>query len=181
MENFKTGLKTLPTILRVVIGLIGVAGLPFLFVIVRALIHEPTTLLLIMTIAYSTITFLFLGFGLFSIKTFELGNRELIESFLWGLFKVRTPLEGIEAFKSHMVSNKLGTFEELIVNKKNGDTIFIQASDQRQFPELKSRLTQLFREDKAIEPNYWTPFIKISAILLVIWVGLMITVKIIGQ
>jgi hypothetical protein len=180
MDRFDTGLKVLPTILRLVVGLVGLGGLLFLSVIVRHLINEPTTLLLVMTIVYSTLTFLFLGLGLFSIKTFRLNDKEIVESFLLGLLKRKTPLGEVENFKSHMTSNKLGTFEELILNRKTGDTIFIQEFDQKGFGELKSRLTQLLTEDKTIKPNYWTHFYKILVIMLVAWYGLMIGLTIIS-
>ena len=180
MERFDTELKILPTIIRLVVGLVGFGGLLFVSVIVRHLINEPSTLLLVMTIVYSTLTFLFLGLGLFSIKTFRLNNKEIVESYLWGLLKRKTPFGEIENFKSHITGNALGTFEELILNRKTGDTIFIQEFDQKGFGELKDRLTQLLTEDKTIIPNYWTHFNKILVIMLVAWYGLMIGVKIIS-
>ena len=73
-----------------------------------------------------------------------------------------------------MASNKLGTFEELILKKKTGDTIFIQEFDQKGFHELKSRLSRLLTEDKKIKPNYWTKFYQIAIVMLFIWYGLMI-------
>jgi hypothetical protein len=180
MDRFHTRPKVLPTVFRLFIGLVGVCGLIFLFVVVKALIVDPSTLLLVMTSAYSTVTVLFLGFGLFSIKTFQLGDNELIECFLWGLHKRRSQLREIAAFKSHKASNKLGTFEELILNKRNGDTVFIQEFDQRRFKELKSRLSQQLTEDNTIKPNYWNGFYKTLALLLLTWYGIMIVVTVVS-
>lgn len=178
MERVATRLKTLPTTLRLLVGLIGLGGLYFLIEIVRHLIVDPTTLLLLMTIVYSTMTFLLLGLGLFSIKTFELENNCIVEIILWGLIRIKTPIDEIENFKAQMTSNRIGTFEELILNRRNGGTIFIQEFDQRGFNELKHRLSSLLTLDKQIKPNYWTGFYKLLSIMLVIWYGLMIGIKI---
>ena len=169
MDRFDTELKVLPTILRLGVGLVGIGGILFLSVMVPHLINEPTRLLVGMAIVYSALTFLFLGLGLFSIKTFRLNNKEIVESFLWGLVKRKSRLGLIKAFRIRMASNRLGTFEELILEKEEGDTIVIQEFDQKGFKELKNRLIPVLAEDKSIEPNYWTRSHKTLVILLVIW------------
>ena len=169
MDKVNTKLKILPTILRLFVGLIGLCGLLFISVLVKSLIEEQTYLLLVMTIVYSTLTFLSVGGGLFAIKTFQLDNNEISEIFLFGLIKIKTSIDKFESFKSHMTSNKLGTFEELILNKKMGDTIFIQEFDQKRFEEFKFKLSSLVTEDENIKPNYWTRFYKIAAVMLIFW------------
>ena len=64
MDRLDTELKLLPTILRLIVGLIGVGGLLFLSRIVGSLISEPSTPLLMATIMYSTLTFLFCWTGI---------------------------------------------------------------------------------------------------------------------
>ncbi|NVN96501.1 MAG: hypothetical protein HXX18_14590 [Bacteroidetes bacterium] len=166
--------------MRLFAGIVGICGLLFISVLVRSLINEPSTLILLMTIVYSTLTFLFIALGLFSIKTFKIDDNVLIESFLWGLIKRKNSLLEIENFKSQMTSNKFGTFEELIINKKTGETIFIQEFDQKEYKEFKNKLKQLLIEDNTIEPNYWTNFYKIVCVFLVIWYALMIGLRLLS-
>ncbi len=174
MDKVKTRLKIFPTLLKLFVGIIGIFGLFFLSVIIKGLFMEQTYLLLVMTIVYSTLTFLSLGFGLFSIKTFLLNNHEISENYLFGLLKIKTSVDKFESFKSHMTSNNLRTFEELVLNKKTGDTIFIQEFDQKKFEEFKVKLSTLVKEDNNIKPNYWTRFYKIATVMLILWYLLLI-------
>ena len=168
----------MPTALRLFLGLISIAGLFLLIFIVGQLIKSPTSLLLVMTITYSTLTLLVLGFGLFSIKTFSLDNEQIEEHFLWGLFKVKTPIADIKNFKILNKLNGFGSFEEIIINKQNGGTIFIQEFDQKRFKEFKNKFSALSTIDNKLKPNYWTNFYKTSLVMVAIWIGLMIGIAI---
>jgi hypothetical protein len=173
----KTKLKVLPTSLRLFIGLFGIGGFVFCLFHINELIKNPTTLHLLMLSVFSTLTLLFLGFGLFSIKTFIVNEKQIVEVTMWGLIVRKNSIGEIVGFKSHMVSDKLGTFEELVVKKRSGETIFIQEFDQKEFQPLKSTFSKLFTEDKSIKPNYWTKFLITICAMLVFWFGLMMVLN----
>jgi hypothetical protein len=124
--------------------------------------------------------FFFFGLGPISITTYSIDKKELTENIL-GLFKKQTDINDIETYRLRQSSNGFGTFDELVINKKDGQTIFIQSFDQADFKEFRIEIEKLLKYDNATKPNYWTKFYKASTILLTIWILIMVTAMLIGK
>lgn len=135
--------------------------------------NEPTPFNFVSVLMFSFMGFFFTGLALPSIRTFSTDGQILTENIL-GLIKTHTDLKEIQCYCIKQASNVFGTFDQLILNKRDGYTIFIESYDQNGFKELRLELeSQLILDSKA-KPNYWTKFIRASAIWLCIWIGLMI-------
>lgn len=121
-----------------------------------------------------------MGLGPVSIVTFSTDGEVLSENIL-GLFKRKTDLKEIQCYAIRQASNAFGTFDQIILNKRNGQTIFIESYDQKDFKEFRLQIEKLLTLDFKAKPNYWTKFYKMSAIWLSVWIGLMVILMTLGE
>ncbi|NJN43064.1 MAG: hypothetical protein HC811_13380 [Flammeovirgaceae bacterium] len=127
---------------------------------------------------FSFMGFFFMGLGPVSIATFSTDGIALTEN-IFGLIKIRTDLAEIQCYSMRQARNGFGSFDQLILNKKDGQTIFIDSFDQADFKAFRLEIENLLPHDFKAKPNYWTKFYKVTAIWLGLWTGLMIIFMII--
>jgi len=178
-KEIKTRVKVLPTILRLFLGLVSISMLVVAISFSGQIFSEPTIFNLVSVLIFSFMGFFFLGLGPISITTYSTDGKFLIENTL-GLFQRRTDFKDIERYKLKQSSNGFGAFDELIINKRDGHTIFIQSFDQADFKEFRLEISKLIKYDNETKPNYWTKFYKASTIFLTIWVLTMVIAMLIG-
>jgi hypothetical protein len=179
-KEIKTRVKVLPTILRLFLGVVSVSMLVVAISFTRQIFNEPTIFNLVSVLMFSFMGFFFLGLGPISITTYSTDGKVLIENTL-GLFQRQTDLKDILRYRIKQSSNGFGAFDELIINKRDGHTIFIQSFDQADFKEFRLEIEKLIEYDNGTKPNYWTRFYKASTILLTIWLVIMATAMLIGR
>jgi hypothetical protein len=180
MTETKTRIKILPTILKFLIGAFGLYMLTTLAEFGEKLISNPTGFNFVSVLMASVLGFFFAGLGLSSIKTFSTDGKFLTENIL-GLIKIRTDLKEIDCYYIRQASNAFGTFDQLMLNKRDGQTIIIESYDQKDFKDLRLEIEKLLTLDFKAKPNYWTKFYKVSAIMMGIWIGIMLIFMAIGK
>jgi uncharacterized membrane protein len=74
----KTQPKIIPFILRLIVGLIGLALLILAFGLMKEFIQEPSESYIIGVLTFLSLGLLFVGVGLLSIKTYSINDREII-------------------------------------------------------------------------------------------------------
>ena len=182
MENtVKTRLKILPTILRLLIGITSLAILTLALFFSKEFISKPSSFSIVSALTCFLIGYLFLINGLFSIKTFSIDKQSLKIKILGGIFWNHIGLSEIESYirkKNYII---FGPFDELILNKKNGKTIFIQSFDQNNFEELSKAVEELVVYDNNLKANYWTNSNQIGIIGLLILIITIVLVYLIGK
>ncbi len=179
-KEINTRVKVLPTILRLFLGAVSVSMLVIAISFSRQIFSEPTAFNFVSVLMFSFMGFFFMGLRPISIMTYSTDGQVLTENIL-GLFKTKTDIRDIDSYRLRQSANGLGVFDELIINKREGQTIFIQSFDQADFKEFRIAIEKLIKYDSTIKPNYWTRFYKASTILLAIWLLIMLTAMLIGE
>jgi len=167
----RTKTKIFPLILRLLLGLIGLAMLILAFLLTIELFNEPSEYYFIGILTYLTLGLLFIGVGILSIKTYSINDQILKESTLGGLIVRKTKLSEIDKMKIRRTLNGIGKeIEQIILNFKNKKSIFIQDFDQKNYQNFKIEVEKYIEIDDQIKPNYFTRFWKIMIIIITIWI-----------
>lgn len=179
-KQTRTRIKLLPTLLKLFLGVCGIFMLTAASSFTIKLLTEPTAFNFVSVLMYSFIGFFSIGIGPATIATYSVDSQTLTENIL-GLIKKRTDLREIQCYALRQAGNRYRTSDQLILNKKDGQTIFIDSFGLRDFKEFRLEIGKLLPYDFKAKPNYWTTFYKVSVIWLCIWLGLMITFMMIGK
>jgi hypothetical protein len=167
----KTQPKIIPFILRLIVGLIGLALLILAFGLMKEFIQEPSESYIIGVLTFLSLGLLFVGVGLLSIKTYSINDREIIENILGGLVTRKIELNEIDKMKIGQTLNGIGKrIEQIILNLKNETTVIIQDFDQKNYQDFKIEVEKYIEKDEQIKPNYFTRFWKIMITIIVIWI-----------
>lgn len=179
-KQIKTRIKLLPTLLKLLAGAVGVFMLIIATGFTIKILNEPTGFYFVSVLMFSFMGFFFIGIGPASISSYSVDGNMLIEN-IFGLIQKRTYLSEIRCYALRQGGNRYRTSDQLILNKKDGQTIFIDSFDQKDFKVFRLEIEKLLTYDFNAKPNYWTKFYKVSSIWLGIWVGLMILFMMIGK
>jgi hypothetical protein len=179
-KQIKTRIKLLPTLLKIFVGVGGLFMLTTAADFTIKFLSEPTAFNFVSVLMFSFMGFFFIGIGPATIATYSVDGQTLTENIL-GLIKKRIELREIESYALRQAGNRYRTSDQLVLNKKDGQTIFIDSFGLRDFKEFRLKIENLLPYDFKTKPNYWTKFYKVSVIWLCIWVGLMIIFIVIGK
>ena len=180
MNIVKTRLKIRHAIFKLILGFGGIFILLVSLIFINELIKKPSMVSFLAFLMYSGMGFFFMGFGFISIKTFSI-NENYLNEIYFGIIKFKTQISDIEFYKCRKQSNKLGFFDELVINKGNGQTIFIQSFDQTNFYNFQKAVDKYLVKNDSIKPNEWTIFIRIVVSWLAILVITMIITFCVGK
>lgn len=176
----KTRLKVIPTILRVFLGVMSLILFTVAVSFLTRLINDQTPFVFISVLMFSFLGLFFLGLGPASIATFSFDGKTLRENVL-GMFESATEIEEIIGFSVKQAANGFGAFDQIILNKRDGKTIFIESFDQINFKKLRIELEKRLEYKFDNKPNYWTRFYKFSAIYMGCLIVLMIVLWALGK
>ncbi len=172
-----TKITILPFVFRIVIGLVALVALTLSFVFFLEFIREQSDFSIIGALAFFSLGFIFLGAGPFSIKTYTINNQKIVERTLGGLFNKEIKFSEIDKMKFNQTLIGFGKkVEQIVINLKNGSTLFIEDFDQKGFYDFRAEVEKFVEKDNRISPNYLTSFWKKAIIIIAIWISVMVAV-----
>lgn len=179
-KHIKTRIKLFPAILKLLLGAAGIVTLTTAVSFTIKILTEPTAFNVVSVLMFSFIGFFFIGIGPATVSAYSIDDQTLTESIL-GVIKRHTDLTEIQSYSLRQGGNRYRTSDLLILNKKNGQTIFIDSFGQKNFKAFRLEIAKLLPYDFNAKPNYWTKFYRVSVISLCIWFALMLGFIITGR
>jgi hypothetical protein len=178
----KTKYKIGPTLIKVIISILGISSLIFTIMVLRALLSDFDFIGLLVFTLILMFTLLIVNYSVTSLKQIVVRpDQQIIEIVYLGIFKKRYSKMEIIGFRSYSFLNRIGTYQGILIEFKNGTQMQISEYDIKNFNEIQIAVSTFVEYNKDLKLVLWTKFNKFLLVLGIVSVVIMIIGKLSGH
>jgi hypothetical protein len=177
----KTKLKAGPIIISIIISIFGIGSLFFTILILRALLLDFDFIgLLVFTLIFM-FALLTVNYSATSLKQIVVRpDQRTIEIIYWGIYKVKFSKMEIIGFRSYPLYNRIGSFQGILLEFKNGKQIQISEYDIKNLKDIQAAISTFVEYKKDLKLSLWTKINMFLLALGIFSIGIMIIGKLLG-